>query len=37
MPEKAEMNENEQKTNPFLFAFVKILEWLTEGELISKN
>ena len=31
------MNENEQKINRFLFAFVKILEWLTEGAHISKN
>ena len=31
------MNENEQKMNRFLFAFVEILEWLTEGAHISKN
>ena len=34
---KAEMNENEQKMSRFLFAFVKILEWLTERAHISKN
>ena len=31
------MDENEQKMNRFLFAFVEILEWLTEGAQISKN
>ena len=31
------MNENEQKMNRFLFAFVKILEWLIDGAHISKN
>ena len=33
----AEINENEQKMNQFLFAFVKILKWLKEGAHISKN
>ena len=31
------MNENEQKMNRFLFAFVKILEWLTDGAHISSS
>ena len=34
---KAEMDENEQKMNRFLFSFVEIPEWLTEGAHISKN
>ena len=33
----AEMNENEQKINQFLFTFIKILEWLTEGAHDTKN
>ena len=37
VPKKAAMNENEQKMNRFLFAFVKILKWLTEGAHISQN